>query len=164
MHILLCVMDYEVAWQIMCVDLIMIWIMEWPALHFDIRTLVSEFYYSGLLCIYVSVYVGHLGTTADCMWTVDHWYIRITYNPLWMWIGYPDFHRFITTNVMDGLSRLRRVDRPKRGHLSPCELYIAPFSVFWIMLYILSCHYLYHCFIWSHLSLLNSLSYFDFEL
>ena len=43
-------MDYKVAWQITHVDLIMICIIEWPALHFDLRLLCRSFiiqvYYS----------------------------------------------------------------------------------------------------------------------
>ena len=50
MHTLLCIINYEVAWQIMHVDLIMICIMEWPALHFDLgllcRSFIIQVYYA----------------------------------------------------------------------------------------------------------------------
>ena len=98
------------------------------------------------------------------IWTVDHRCDRITYNPLWMWTSYPDFDRFMTIDVMDELSRFSKVDHPKRGHLSPCELYIAPFGVFWDYVIRSFLSLSLSLFIWSHLSLLILISYFDFEL
>ena len=43
-------MDYEVTWQIMYVDLNMIWNGIWPALHFDLgllcRSFIIQVYYA----------------------------------------------------------------------------------------------------------------------
>ena len=45
-------MDYEVAWQIMYDNLTMIWILEWPALHYNL----------GLLCRNIIIQVNYIYT------------------------------------------------------------------------------------------------------
>lgn len=79
--------------------LIMIWDVKWPALYFDLgflcRSFIIQVYYAYMF-MFMWVIYGRLQLD---IWTVDHRCDRITYNPLWMWTGYPDL--FLIRSVYD---------------------------------------------------------------
>jgi len=100
------------------------------------------------------------------IWTVDHRCVRITYNPLWMWTGYPDLFYLIglwPPTLWTGFPDLFRADHPQRGHLSSCELYC---SICFIWIYIIRSFVLYHCHYFYMITLVYILLVivFNFEL
>ena len=113
MHTLLCVMDYEVTWQIMYVDLNMIWNVIWPALHFDLgllcRSFIIQVYYAYMFpfmwVIYerLQIVCGQLITDVsgsliirfECEQVI---LILIGLWPPTLWTGSPDYVGLTTQN------------------------------------------------------------------
>ena len=76
------------------------------------------------------------------------WYLIDLWPPT-LWTGFLD---------------LFRANHPQRGHLSLCDFYIAPIVLFGLLLYVLSCYYLCHCFYIISLVYIHLVIVFNFEL
>ena len=92
------------------------------------------------LCICGSFY----GRLQIDIWTVDHRCDRITYNPLWLWTGYPDFVLIglWPPTLWTGFPDLFRVDHPQRGHLSPCDFILLLCAIWFYVIHSFSLLYL----------------------
>ena len=129
---------------------------------FWLMIFVSEHYQSGLLWIYVYVFMWVIyGRLQIDIWTVDHRCDRITYNPLWLWTGYPDFILIglWPPTLWTGFPDLFRADHPQRGHLSPCDFILLLCAIWFYVIHSLSLLYLSFFSLWSHLSIFFSFSY-----
>ena len=123
----------------------MIWNVEWQILYFDLwflcRSIINQVYYEYMfMCICGSFY----GRLQIDIWTVDHRCDRITYNPLWLWTGYPDFVLIglWPPTLWTGFPDLSRVDHPQRGHLSPCDFILLLCAIWFYVIHSLSLLYL----------------------
>ena len=123
----------------------MIWNVEWQILYFDLwflcRSIINQVYYEYMfMCICGSFY----GQLQIDIWTVDHRCDRITYNPLCLCTGYPDFILIglWPPTLWTGFPDLFRVDHPQRGHLSPCDFILLLCAIWFYVIHSLSLLYL----------------------
>ena len=96
---------------------------ETTSTSFWLKIMVSEHYWSGILWIYIYVFMWVIYKRLQIdIWTVDHLCDRITYNPFWIWTCYPDILiGLVPPTLWTSFPDLFRADHPQQRHLSPYD-------------------------------------------